>query len=41
MFSESEMPSIADAQNAQVELIKKQRELDYAKREMDLTIEKC
>ncbi|WP_068017035.1 DUF2130 domain-containing protein [Rhodoplanes sp. Z2-YC6860] len=31
---------LAEAQRAQVELIKKQRELDDAKREMDLTIEK-
>jgi hypothetical protein len=31
---------LADAQKAQAELIRKQRELDDAKREMDLTIEK-
>jgi len=31
---------LADAQKAQVELIRKQRELDDAKRELDLTIEK-
>jgi hypothetical protein len=31
---------LAEAQKAQVELIRKQRELDDAKREMDLTIEK-
>jgi hypothetical protein len=31
---------LAEAQNAQVELIRKQRELDDAKREIDLTIEK-
>ncbi len=31
---------LAEAQKAQVELIKKQRELDDAKREMDLTVEK-
>ena len=31
---------LAQAQNAQAELIRKQRELDDAKREMDLTIEK-
>ncbi len=31
---------LAEAQKAQAELIKKQRELDDAKREMDLTIEK-
>lgn len=31
---------LADAQRAQAELIRKQRELDDAKREMDLTIEK-
>jgi hypothetical protein len=31
---------LAEAQNAQAELIRKQRELDDAKREMDLTIEK-
>lgn len=31
---------LAEAQKAQVELIKKQRELDDAKRELDLTVEK-
>jgi hypothetical protein len=31
---------LAEAQKAQAELIRKQRELDDAKREMDLTIEK-
>ena len=31
---------LAEAQNAQAELIRKQRELDDAKRELDLTIEK-
>jgi hypothetical protein len=31
---------LSEAQNAQAELIRKQRELDDAKREMDLTIEK-
>ena len=31
---------LKEAQNAQAELIRKQRELDDAKREMDLTIEK-
>ena len=31
---------LAEAQNAQAELIKKQRELDDARRELDLTIEK-
>ncbi|MDD4357993.1 MAG: hypothetical protein PHN98_12190, partial [Smithellaceae bacterium] len=31
---------LAEAQKAQVELIRKQRELDDAKREMELTIEK-
>lgn len=31
---------LAEAQRAQVELIKKQRELDDAKRELDLTVEK-
>jgi len=31
---------LADAQKAQAELIRKQRELDDAKREMDLTVEK-
>jgi hypothetical protein len=31
---------LAEAQNAQADLIRKQRELDDAKREMDLTIEK-
>ena len=31
---------LAEAQKAQVELIRKQRELDDAKREMDLTVEK-
>lgn len=31
---------LAEAQNAQAELIKKQRELDDAKRELDLTVEK-
>lgn len=31
---------LADAQKAQAELIRKQRELDDARREMDLTIEK-
>ncbi len=31
---------LTEAQNAQVELIRKQRELDDAKREMDLTVEK-
>lgn len=31
---------LAEAQKAQVELIKKQRELDDAKRELELTVEK-
>jgi hypothetical protein len=31
---------LAEAQQAQADLIKKQRELDDAKREMDLTIQK-
>ena len=31
---------LAEAQKAQADLIRKQRELDDAKREMDLTIEK-
>jgi len=31
---------LAEAQNAQAELIKKQRELDDAKRELELTVEK-
>ena len=31
---------LAEAQKAQVELLKKQRELDDAKRELDLTVEK-
>jgi len=31
---------LAEAQKAQVDLIKKQRELDDAKRELDLTVEK-
>lgn len=31
---------LADAQNAQAELLRKQRELDDAKRELDLTVEK-
>lgn len=37
---ETEEPKLAEAQKAQAELIRKQRELDDAKREMDLTIEK-
>ncbi|CAN5428792.1 DUF2130 domain-containing protein [soil metagenome] len=37
---ESREEKLAEAQKAQVELIKKQRELDDAKRELELTVEK-
>jgi len=40
LFSSRRDEKLAEAQKAQAELIRKQRELDDAKREMDLTIEK-